>query len=55
MTAGPAGPAVLLLAVISVGGFEPLAVRLSEGLSLAGSERDFAAISPLACIKVYQG
>ena len=37
-----------------VSGFEPLTVRLQEGLSLAGSERDFTAISPLACINACQ-
>jgi hypothetical protein len=38
-----------------VSGFESLTVRLQEGLSFAGSERDFTAISPLACIKAYRG
>jgi hypothetical protein len=38
-----------------VSGFEPLTVRLQEGLSLAGSERHFEAISLLACINAYQG
>jgi hypothetical protein len=38
-----------------VSGFEPLTVRLQEGLSFAGSERDFTAISPLTCIKACRG
>jgi hypothetical protein len=43
------------IVVEPVSGFEPLTVRLQEGLSFARSERDFTAISPLACIKAYPG
>jgi hypothetical protein len=38
-----------------VSGFEPLTVRLQEGLCFAESDDDFTVIGPLACMNAFQG